>query len=196
MADAGRAPRQNSKAAESRGRAQSPPADLGPAGRRVWELAWALSRIEAEDAPSIQRLALLEDEACELRQVLAAEGRTLKRPVQNSRGEKLGEETYAHPCVNELRKLDRAIGALQDALGLSPAGRRKMGIEPTPEPAERDWLDELRAQPAVAAHRGRQRPVHRTASMKDREPSTNGHGKAEHVELPVEPEGKRNSQRW
>ncbi|HEY2181320.1 MAG TPA: P27 family phage terminase small subunit [Solirubrobacteraceae bacterium] len=133
-----------------------PPDDLGAAGRRAWSAAWALARIEPADAMTVERLARLEDEAAQLRSCIAEQGPLLWRPIQNSRGEQLGEEAYEHPGTVQLRRIGKEIAELCMVLGLSPAARKKLGLAVEEDPREPDELDELRKR--YAARRGEPDP--------------------------------------
>ncbi len=127
------------------------PEGLQSAGAAIWALVWGLNRVKAEDAPSIERLCRLEDEAASLRAIVAEHGAMLERPLQNSRGEVIGTDRYAHPAVNALRKIGAEAGALSDALGLTPEGRRKLGMDTPAEARPPDVVDRLRAE--VQGHR-------------------------------------------
>lgn len=67
------------------------------------------------------------------RHAINQDGRFLRTPVQNSRGEVLGETVKEHPAV---KLLDRASGRVQrlaEALGLTAASRSRLEGEPAPE---------------------------------------------------------------
>src|SRR5271169_3391708 len=120
-----------------------PPGDLGAAGVAVWGLVWSEPQIREADRLSVERLCRLEDEASSLRAVLALDGPVSRRPMQNSRGEVIGEQVAAHPALIPLRKIGMEAASLCNALGLTPAGRQALGLE-VQEPEGPDWLDELR----------------------------------------------------
>ncbi len=104
------------------------------------------NRVTAEDAPTVQRLCRLEDEAATLRELMAKDGPTLRRPVQSSRGAVIGEECYSHPALADQRRIGKEAAALCAELGLSPAGRHKLGLPVLAEPEPEDALDRLRAR--------------------------------------------------
>jgi P27 family predicted phage terminase small subunit len=132
------------------------PDDLEAAGQRVWDAAWALARIELADAVTVERLARLEDEGARLRTILAQEGLLLMKPMQNARGEVIGEESYAHPGTLALRRIGKEASDLCQALGLSPAARRKLGLAVLEDPHAPDAVDEIRKR--RAARRGEPDP--------------------------------------
>jgi len=120
------------------------PGDLGAAGLAVWGWVWSEQQIREADRLSVERLCRLEDEASSLRAVLAEDGPVSRRPMQNSRGEVIGEDVVVHPALTPLRKIGMEAATLCNALGLTPAGRQALGLEVS-EPDPPDWLDELRA---------------------------------------------------
>ena len=120
-----------------------PPPDLGAAGLAVWCWVWCEPQIREADRLSVERLSRLEDEAAALRAVLAEDGPVSRRPVQNSRGEVIGQDVVVHPALAPLRKIGMEAATLCNALGLTPAGRQALGLELL-EPDPPDWLDELR----------------------------------------------------
>jgi P27 family predicted phage terminase small subunit len=120
------------------------PDGLGREGRLVFETVARLPRIEDADVLTVNRLARLEDEAARLRAVVAEEGENLRRPIQSSRGQLVGEEVYTHPAIGELRRVGAEAHVLCNALGLTPLGRKKLGILVLKDPREPDELDRLR----------------------------------------------------
>ena len=121
------------------------PADLEAVGRAVWDAVWVLARVEPADAVTVARLCRLEDEASRLRVIVAADGEVLRKPMQNSRGEVIGQDYYSHPGVASLRRIGKEAAELCDALGLSPAGRNRLGLTLLVDSAARpDALDRLR----------------------------------------------------
>lgn len=121
-----------------------PPTDLEGPGRAVWAAAWALPRIEAPDAGLVEQLGRLRDEESRLRAAIAPDGEVLRRPIQNARGDTIGTDAYLHPAVAMLRRCGREAAEVACELGLSPAGRRRLGMEVRQDPPDRDWLDDLR----------------------------------------------------
>jgi hypothetical protein len=123
-----------------------PPGDLAGVGLAVWRAVWAEPQVSAGDALTVERLARLEIEAADLRALLQEEGRMLRRPIQNSKGEVLGMEPFSHPAINDLRRIGAEAAALCDALGLSPRGRMRLGLVVLDDPKRPDFVDELREQ--------------------------------------------------
>ena len=120
-----------------------PLGDLGVAGLAVWGWVWSEPQIREADRLSVERLCRLEDEASSLRAVLAEDGPVSRRPMQNSRGEVIGQDVVVHPALLPLRKIGIEAATLCNALGLTPAGRQALGLESL-EPDPPDCLDELR----------------------------------------------------
>jgi hypothetical protein len=128
------------------GSAPRAPRGLGSAGRAVWRSVWKLSRIEPCDAPSVERLARLEDQAAGLRAELAEHGSVLKRPIVSPLGDVVGEEFYPSPTLTPLRRIGAEAAVLCRELGLSPSGRHALGLAVLADPEGPDKLDELRAK--------------------------------------------------
>jgi P27 family predicted phage terminase small subunit len=125
------------------------PGDLQAAGRAVWEVVWTLSRMEPADAVTVERLCRLEDEAARLRAEVKRDGMVLRRVIQNARGERLGEEPRVHPGLAMLRRIGREAAEVAGELGLSPGGRRRLGLDVPEDEREPDALDELRSKYAA-----------------------------------------------
>jgi len=122
------------------------PADLEAAGQAVWGSVWRLPRIDLSDAPTVERLCRLEDEAARLRAAVARDGEVQREPIVSPRGDVVGERLVAHPAVGALRRLGKESRELGAELGLSPTSRRRLGLEVPSDPAPPDWLDGLRAE--------------------------------------------------
>jgi P27 family predicted phage terminase small subunit len=123
------------------------PEGLEAVGAAIWALAWGQPQIHKADVVAVTRLCHLEDEAARLRAVLAADGEILRKPLQNSKGERLGEQTYVHPAVTALRKLDEQLTPLIGTLGLSPAARERLGLVVAER--EEDEIDALKRRHAA-----------------------------------------------
>jgi phage terminase small subunit len=93
---------------------------------------------------AVSRLSRLEDEASALRAEMIESGSTLRRQVQNSRGEVIGCEPYAHPALGQLRRIGIEVAELCTSLGLSPVARHNLGLEVAAR--EPDFVDELMAK--------------------------------------------------
>jgi P27 family predicted phage terminase small subunit len=121
------------------------PSDLGPAGAATWERLWCEQPQLADgDRLAVERLARLEDEASALRECMRRDGPLVTRPLQNSRGEVIGEESFPHPALTPLRKIGSEAGLLCTQLGLTPAGRQALGLDVLTAPGEPDELDRLK----------------------------------------------------
>ncbi len=120
------------------------PAHLGEAGRAAWELATGVNWTDGPDAAQIAHFARLEDEAARLVAVISEQGVTQQRPIVTPKGDVVGTEFVAHPCLIELRKLDVQLVTLRASLGLDPVSRARTGLQ-TLDP-ESDALDEIAEQ--------------------------------------------------
>jgi hypothetical protein len=105
---------------------------------------------------AVGRLSRLEDEASALRAAMIESGSTLKRQVQNSRGEVIGSEPYTHPALGQLRRIGAEVAELCASLGLSPVARHNLGLEVAAR--EPDFVDELKA------HRSKRRAAAKRAA--------------------------------
>ena len=105
-----------------------------------------LPRVEPADGAMVEQLARLQDEAARLREALTADGMVLRKPIQSARGEVVGETTHIDPAVAMLRRIGRESAEVASELGLSPAGRRRLGMDVKPDEREPDWLDEMQAE--------------------------------------------------
>jgi P27 family predicted phage terminase small subunit len=97
----------------------------------------------------VEQLCRLQDEPARLRAVLVTDGMVSRTPIQSSRGEKIGEAVTVHPAVAMLRRIGREAAEVASELGLSPAGRRRLGFDVKPDDRERDWLDDLKDDHAI-----------------------------------------------
>ncbi|MGO8906177.1 MAG: P27 family phage terminase small subunit [Solirubrobacteraceae bacterium] len=122
------------------------PSDLGEPGQRAWDQIWNEPQITLGDRLTVERLARLEDEAANLRAEVAEHGVFLWKPIQTARGETVGEEAYESPASVGLRKLGAEQAKLCEALGLTPAGRARLGLTVVEADDRPDFLDELRAR--------------------------------------------------
>jgi len=134
----------------------SAPQDFSPAARSLWSSLWQLPQIKESDRLSVERLCRLEHEAASLRAELAKTGPILKRPVQNARGEIIAHETVPSPTLLPLRKIGSELAVLCEALGLTPAARRHLGLDVLPPALKPDELDQLKKK--HAAKRGEADP--------------------------------------
>lgn len=112
--------------------------------RAAWRAAWSLPQTKPEDESAVLQLCRLEDEAAGLRKEIEKQGSFLYKPVQNARGEVIGEEGYANPLTAHLRKIGAEAHGLLNGLGMTSYGRKRLGLEILAEADVPDELDELR----------------------------------------------------
>jgi len=124
----------------------APPDDLEAGGVALWGTAWALPRVEPADRAMVEQLCRLQDEAARLRAALATDGMVLRKPVQSAKGDVVGESLQIHPGAQMLRRIGREATEVAGELGLSPAGRKRLGMDVPDEPREPDWLDALKEE--------------------------------------------------
>ena len=156
----GRGPRMtaNGEARWARGRrVPAPPRILELPGSRFGARRGRLPRVQEADAGLVAQLARLRDEESRLRKAIAEDGEIQRRPIQNAKGEVIAEEVHMHPGLAMLRRIGREAVEAASELGLSPAGRRRLGLETPPEPREPDALDRLREQRDLRRHEGDER---------------------------------------
>jgi P27 family predicted phage terminase small subunit len=97
----------------------------------------------------VEQLCRLQDEPARLRAVLVTDGMVARAPIQSAKGEVVGETVTMHPGLAMLRRIGREAAELASELGLSPAGRRRLGFDVKPDDRERDWLDDLKDDHAI-----------------------------------------------
>lgn len=134
--------------------APRPPVGLDAVGVAVWNAVWAEPQVRQADSISVLRLATLESEAAVLRATVETGGAVLKRPIQNARGEIIGTEHVSHPALNAIRMIGREAAALCDALGLTPLGRNRLGLNALEDAQPPDFLDRIRAEQHADWRRG------------------------------------------
>jgi hypothetical protein len=83
------------------------------------------------DYGSIERLARSEDEAADLRSIMADDGMNLKRPVQSARGEVVGWESYPHPAMRELRRIGQEAGVRPPLVRAWDLSSLRLRLRPT-----------------------------------------------------------------
>ncbi len=94
----------------------------------VWSDAWALPWTAAADRGAILNLCRLEDERALLAAAVESHGAVLEKVLTSARGDVVGTELYPNPAHRELRRIDAALLALRDRLGLSPLYRARLGL--------------------------------------------------------------------
>jgi P27 family predicted phage terminase small subunit len=104
------------------------PAGLGKAGKAVWAHLRQLEWVQPSDRAGILRLAQLEDERELLARAIDEQGALLTKPISTSKGDVIGNETYANPAHREIRRLDAQIADLHKAFGLTPMARARLGL--------------------------------------------------------------------
>lgn len=75
---------------------------------------------------------------------IQAAGRWQVQPIQNSRGESLGEKVTEHPACKLLADASRRIEKLGAALGLTPSSRQRMEADGGAAPAAENKLAAMR----------------------------------------------------
>lgn len=68
--------------------------------------------------------------------ILEAEGRIVREPMQNSKGEVIGEKVKNHPANRLMSDASARVKAYLSEFGLTPAARQRLG-DPSAESAER-----------------------------------------------------------
>jgi hypothetical protein len=128
----------------------SAPGDLRAAGLACWTSVWNTApQLVRSDALVVAQLARMMDEASDLRAVVQEDGGPiLSRPIVTPRGEVVGDERVAHPGMRELRRIDAAVLALAQQLGISPMARGRLGLTVMELELQADAVDELRKERA------------------------------------------------
>jgi hypothetical protein len=99
--------------------------------------------VQPDDELSVIRLAHLEDEARAIRAIVNSDAPVLRKPIVSPRGEVLGETSYNHPGLLALRRIGAEAAVICHELGLTPAGRRALGLAVVDEPPP-DNVDHLK----------------------------------------------------
>lgn len=140
-----------------RGRPDRPRELDGEAGRewdRVAEVLDEAGVLAGADRGILAAYCLAVADMLAARAEIVANGRWLRVPVQNARGEVLGERVVEHPAVKLLDKASSRVGKLASELGLSPAARNRLeDAEPPSAPVGNRVLD-LAARVADNRDRG------------------------------------------
>jgi P27 family predicted phage terminase small subunit len=104
-----------------------PPDSLGPVGQDAWTRWWkSASWLVESDAFGLLIVCQLLDALEEIRLRMAADGRV----QDGSKG-----QPVAHPLHQAQNSLTHLLTSLMNDYGLTPAGRRRLGIEVRAEPA-------------------------------------------------------------
>jgi len=117
--------------ADDRDEIPEPPKRWPPAAQEAWSIIWAnlpAGVLSELDAPAVERLCNLVAEREMWAKALESDGPTQRVPLQNSRGDVIGEEIRLHPSEGALRRIDRALNDLSDRLALTPAARARLGL--------------------------------------------------------------------
>lgn len=105
-----------------------PPASLGPVGQEAWTRWWkSATWLVESDAPGLVLVCQMLDALEDIRLRIEADGRT----TDGSKG-----QPVAHPLHDAQTALIRLFTALLSDYGLTPAGRRRLGIEVRAETPE------------------------------------------------------------
>jgi hypothetical protein len=119
------------------------PPGLGREAKEIWKLCWQCEWVHESDAPTVLHLAKLVDEQQLLAMAIDEDGDVYWEPIQNARGDELGKRLVAHPGIRALRELDRSVLAVRGALGLSPEGRGRIGLDLIARSEAPNQLDEI-----------------------------------------------------
>jgi P27 family predicted phage terminase small subunit len=74
------------------------------------------------------------------------EGRTVTEPIQNSRGETIGEKTKAHPAVKLQRDAFSRVKSFLVEFGFSPNSRARIGGDGGLQETPKNRLEKIRKQ--------------------------------------------------
>jgi P27 family predicted phage terminase small subunit len=84
--------------------------------------------------------------------ILEEEGRIVREPMQNSRGEVIGEKVKNHPANRLMSDASARVKAYIVEFGLTPAARQRLG-DPTAEAADGPGNKVLAIWDRIRAHR-------------------------------------------
>ena len=112
----------------------APPAALGRAGLRAWELYWRHGRpwLALTDMPHVERLCFVLDMAAEMEEAIRTEGLTFLSPRT--------KRSSPHYLLNNLLGLYKLIGELEATCGFTPSDRARMKAAPQEADALDRWL--------------------------------------------------------
>lgn len=107
-----------------------PPTGLKAKGKQAWTCIWqdAGPWLTPMDAPGVELVCRLFDEANGYDAVLKREGMFFQRPIVTPRGDVVGHEPYPHPATDAKRKLETSVARLVAEYALSPQSRAKLGL--------------------------------------------------------------------
>lgn len=108
-----------------------PPKHLLSTGRSLWEqvnrFASGWMHLDLDEALLLVACEVADDRA-RLKRVLAKEGHFQRIPIQNARGDVIGEQITIHPARRELRIQDRNLVSYLAMLGLTPTDRSRLKL--------------------------------------------------------------------
>lgn len=105
------------------------PAGLSDEGLAIWAAVYRLCPWLTEvDAPVVEHLARLEEEAAAYREALAERGPLIEEPIVSPRGEVVGNKVVANPAEAMLRRTERMLLDVRKSLALSPVERARLGL--------------------------------------------------------------------
>ena len=123
---------------------REPPDSLDAPGRQMWERmtahAWWLAAV---DVFMLELACSMWDDCCSYRDQIVTDGLLIAEPVFSARGVELGAKQVVHPLLHELRSVEKALLAITERMGFSPAARAKLGVG---EVAQEDQLSDLIAR--------------------------------------------------
>ncbi len=107
------------------------PKHLLATGKRLWTTVhqfagtWVSKDI---DVPLLLVACEIADDRERLKRVLKTEGHFQKIPIQNARGDVIGNEVKVHPARRELRMQDANYVRVLGMLGLTPTDRSRLKL--------------------------------------------------------------------
>lgn len=112
----------------------APPASLGDAGLRAWQLYWEYGRawLAMTDLPHVERLCFLLDQADEMERVIRNEGLVFLSPRT--------KRSSPHYLLNNLLGLYKLISELESSCGFTPSDRARMKAAPKEVDALDRWM--------------------------------------------------------
>ena len=119
------------------------PKGLRQAGKAEWAATWQAPWITDTDRGSVIELCHLADELADIRRLLAEAGRVQTVPIQNARGQIVGEEVKANPLERQLRVAEKLYLDLRIQLGLTPMSKARLGLLAVSANREKTKLDRL-----------------------------------------------------
>lgn len=109
-----------------------PKGKLGAYGKKVWERAWASPTVSEEDYDTILQLATLEEEYHKITLFFKK-----NEEIVLING---GTNIVLHPFKKRQEVIEKITLAIKNQLGLTPEGRKKLGLVEVVEDELDIWL--------------------------------------------------------